>query len=460
MRDTLRAFLLCVTICSSAWCDELQAVTEARLQAAYAEARQALATHLGTKLEQFPPLQISNQKAVSKAIAKENLPVIQAHEPDERKAKMLAAQAGAQYAQILFAKYSWSAKELLVLPGNWEANARLLQRPALTGDQALKAVMVHELCHALDDQEYGIARLLASSPSTDGISAVNALIEGHAQLRARQVCQAAGWSEGFEVFTGAVGLIPESSQQDGELLLQMLRAQSAELSLTYHDGERFVKAIQLAAGEEGVRKLFQEPPQDTDVILNPGWYLDPKSRPVARYESAEVLNTFESGFNLKEWTAQRLLLNRRQMAAALTLLPKEESDQIVRSLVINRVIVLQPTLAPASKLAQCAFFEFDSEQSAQNFLASSRKLSALKDQQMSSGTAKIQQSVSTELQSANLRGWLHEKQIEYAGTIIQVAAADVQLGPVVIETIFSVHPIEREAHQQLLEQLLEQVKPK
>lgn len=437
-----------------------QKITEERLNAAYADAQKAIAKELSASLEQLPRLKISDALTLAKAVAAENLPMIRLRQPDEEKAKTAAKQAGAQLATFAYAKYAWSTKEFLVVPANWEGTARIAKRPELTGDEALRAVMVHELCHALDDRAHDFDALLRASPNTDTSSALCAVIEGHAQHRARRVCAAAGWSRGFESFTESIGALPEDAGANGEAQKRWLEAQSANASFAYREGERFVAAIEKAAGNEALGRVFRSPPQDTETILNPAWYLDPKSRPAQLYDAEPALDKFAAAYDGAVWSSQRVSLNGAQLGASLNQLPKEEMDAIVASIRATRVIQLYPTADPSSKVALLAVIEFDGESSASSFVEASARLSKLKDESMSKGTLRITGSKSTALERKEYRGWLQEKTMVNGTLEFQFASIDACRGRIVVETIMSGEPLEREAHEELIGELHDAVKLK
>lgn len=455
----LAATLLVVT--HSAWAaGDAQKITEARLIAAYADAQKAVAKEFSAPLEQLPKLKVADMLTVAKAVAAENLPMIRLRQPDETKAQTDAKQMGAQMASVAYAKYAWSTKEFLVVPANWEATARIAKRPELTGDDALRAVMVHELCHALDDRAHDFDALLRASPNTDTASALNAVIEGHAQHRARRVCASAGWSGGFDAFTASIGALPEDAGANGEAQKLLLEIQSAAVVFAYREGERFIAAIEQAEGKPALERVFRVPPQDTETILNPAWYLDPKSRPAQVYEPEPALDAFAAAYDPSVWSSQRVSLNGTQLGAGMNALPKEEVDAIVASIRAARMIQVYPTADPASKIALLAVLEFDSEDSATSFVEATARLSKLKDESMSKGTLRITGSKSTRIERKEYRGWLQEKDMVNGPLEFRFASIDARRGRIVIETILSGDPLEREAHEKLVAQAHEAVKLK
>lgn len=437
---------------------EIEKVTEERLRAAYGEARAALETELGVKLEEGLQIRIATAEEVGKRVAEENLTQLKRRQPDEEKAKAQAKSLGDAAGAVTFAKYSWSAREFLVVPRTWEQNARLLELPAMTADATLRAVMVHELVHASDDRAHGLAALVDGADSIDAASAINAVVEGHAQHATRRVCKARGWSAGFDTFTGAIGAIPESSKAQGEALLTILRAQSANMTFAYKDGERFIAALEAAGGAEAVARAFREPPRDGETILHPEWYLDPKLRPASLYDAEPALDRFAARFPTDVWSSQRVSAQSNQLEAALALLPKEESRPVLASIRSARLIVLNPTANPAEKVAVLTVLEFGTEAEARAFVEATGRLSKLKDEQMKTGVVRITGSTTSTIESDEAHGLLQQKQMKNGALAFEVKSIDLARGKLVVETLFSGEPIETEPHVKLALELLDAIK--
>ncbi len=432
-------------------------VTEARLQAAYVDARAACEKVLGARLEQLPPLQLAEVDALAEVIAAENLPSVRLREPDDDKATTAAEQIGAQLAPVVYAKYAWSTRTFLVVPKTWERLARTLQRPELTADVTLRAVMVHELCHAIDDHKFDFAARLREAKTADAVTAYGAVIEGHAQLQARRVCAKSGWTDGFATLTDSVGALP-AKMMVGEAEQFLLRTRAAALAMAYVDGERFAATVLAARPETGARDIFEAPPKDAETILAPKWYLDPTSRPELLYDFEPALDALVATFDKDVWSSSRSNATGKQLAAGLTMLPKEEIDALVASLRAMRIVQLAPTAAPQSKIVILAAMEFDSEDAAARWIALSKRVSDHKDETMDKGVLRITGSKTTELTGNPLRGYLQEKQMKNGRVNFSVASIDAMQGRIVLETVFSGEPPEVAAHIELVEGLLTKVK--
>jgi hypothetical protein len=436
-----------------------QEVTEERVRAAFVDARAGVESVLGATFDPKLELKIVDVKHVAKVIAAENLPMVRLRQPDEEKAVAEAQRLSDAIAEMLFAKYAWSSREFLVITKSWNKQAKLLERPELGADDTLRAVMVHELVHALDDAEFDLGAILARTTSIDATTAFNAVVEGHAQHAARRVCAERGWSDGFEAFTAAIGAIPESSAKSGEAVMTLLRVQSANMTFAYHDGEDFITAIEIAGGKDAVARAFREPPRDGETILHPEWFLDPKTRPAVLYDLEPALDHFAQRFAVDTWTTQRLTLQSAQIAAALALLPEERTRPIIDSIRAARMLAANPTAAPNSKLVALVVIEFDTDASARTYVDAAAELGKIKDEKMKTGTVRITSSTSSAIERPDVYGAVQEKKMKVGFQTVEVVTVDVGRGKVVVETIFSAEPIEFEAHVTLAIEALNAVRP-
>lgn len=435
-----------------------EAITQERLRAAYADACGAVATTLAFRPEPALALCFVEPDELAACIAAENLPAVRLRQSDPARAEAEARQLGQASAQFVFAKYAWSTREVLVLCEPWELQAERLDRPEMCDDASLRAVLVHELVHARDDAEFGLAAVLERADSNDAASALNALIEGHAQFLARRVCAEAGWAAGFEAFTGAIGALPESNAALDEVTRTLLRIQSATLQGAYHQGERFVAALHAAGGAERVARAFREPPRDGETIAHPEWFLDPSTRPRVRYDPGAALDHFAARFPAEVWSAQRLALTAAQIEAALALLPKETVAHVVAGLRASRLISLQPSAEPASKMVALVVMEFEDEAGAHAYLAAARELMRKKDELMRTGPLRVLGSETSEL-GGGQTGFLVRRQMKIGAIAFEAVTLDAARGPLVVETVFSGEPIEDAAHVALVGELFERVRP-
>lgn len=128
-----------------------------------------------------------------------------------------------------------------------------------------RGTLVHELVHALQDQQFG----LNESPSTqDTQLARNSVVEGEANLlenRYRNRCQ----DEWDCVDVGGSGTSSGGTVDRGLLSV---------ILFPYSAGPSFVETVEQERGWEGVNELHEEYPTSTRQVTNPSLY--PDDRPV------------------------------------------------------------------------------------------------------------------------------------------------------------------------------------
>jgi uncharacterized iron-regulated protein len=120
-----------------------------------------------------------------------------------------------------------------------------------------KAVLIHELVHALQDQHFDLKKLHEESYGSDAELAMAAMVEGDAQL-----------------------VTIEMLQKVQPHILKMLTApweksKNLQRGFLYGQGIRWVKAIKDKGGWAAVDKRYAFPPMSTASILHPGEFIMP-----------------------------------------------------------------------------------------------------------------------------------------------------------------------------------------
>ena len=171
----------------------------------------------------------------------------------------------------------------------------LAKGAVISNEQKIESidVIAHELTHALQDQNFGIAKILdnRSAEDDDSTIALRAVVEGDATL--------AGF--GFiagrmddQVLDAFVKHIPEMEKQFAERAKDVPFGIREPFIFQYMQGVRFVAEAYHRDGWPGVNALYAHPPQSTQQILNPWMYFD---RP------APVPQVHVAGYEkvLKDW---------------------------------------------------------------------------------------------------------------------------------------------------------------
>ncbi|HKY32094.1 MAG TPA: hypothetical protein VJV23_06115 [Candidatus Polarisedimenticolia bacterium] len=128
--------------------------------------------------------------------------------------------------------------------------------------------LVHELVHALQDQNFGLGGLLDRAVGNDDrLRAVQAMIEGEAMrlsgaLTARDG-PAARWAARLDSLAASR---PRSGRAAGRPYPSILRS---ELSFPYVEGRAWAEAVNAAGRVSAMDELFRKPPDSTEQILHP-----------------------------------------------------------------------------------------------------------------------------------------------------------------------------------------------
>ncbi|MCG3133118.1 MAG: hypothetical protein HMLKMBBP_00211 [Planctomycetes bacterium] len=271
----------------------------------------------------------------------------------------------------LFAKYDVAADTVIVVPATIEATAELFGLPWLREPAAAKALLCHEVVHALDARRtklFDRARAAADGPEMQAVSAV---IEGHAQHLGALAAAKLGLEKEFarvtdassgDAFTGRASESPA------------VRASAAASRFPYVEGARFVAKIAAERGADGVAALLADPPSDPLWIERPALWTAREATERTRARVAAALRAFDGampadlarGGESPSIGALREQLRASGLAADDPCLDRI-ADTAARTWSERHGFVVAGVLA------------FDDEESAAAFVALERRLSEARD---------------------------------------------------------------------------------
>jgi hypothetical protein len=140
---------------------------------------------------------------------------------------------------------------------------------------ALRAAVVHEAAHAVQDQNFGLAALLDRAPTVDALVAARGLTEGDASLVMMDAVR--------DLVGGAADPVPgeravrESYAAGAVAISHSLRGLSPfgrEVMLfAYTDGAVFAAALRRVGGARLLDEAFRRPPLSTAQVLHPELYV-------------------------------------------------------------------------------------------------------------------------------------------------------------------------------------------
>jgi len=417
-------------------------IDEASLAEVMAEVLPRVEKATGSSLRETISCRLTGIKGLKRILRKDLEPQFRAICMDEATVSSQLKNYSALLASMMFAKFDFSNKAILVCPTNLEKVARVLKEPKLLERSCLRAILVHECVHASDDLKYGFSSKVITLKSREAILAFNAVIEGHAQHLTRKICADAGWNEGFEVFTRCIGKIPED-ESISESDRFMTRLLMTDLTMAYYQGERFIAELDRKGGEEAVARAFASPPGEPVLIDHPGWFLDPATRPEIRYDLDGVLDIFVKAFDEKAWNHRKTTATRAHLEAAMAPLPEAKNNAILDSLKTYRVAVLNPPKAPQSKLVMAAIGVMASVSDAKKFYACQKRLLRVKDEKMTRGSVRVLDAKYEATEGKGWKGVYYTKKARAFGQIIVVRGFLACQADVNVEFIFSGHEVEK-----------------
>ncbi len=372
---------------------------------------------------------------------------------DGETADMQRARAAQLYSETMLAKFARADGEVLVCEQNFNDLAELLERPRLATPEVLRAVLCHEFVHAADDRTFHWDDICKSRETTDALQAYAAVIEGHAQLLTRSICAARGWSDAFETFTEAIGLTPLTGDPAVDYFNRILTVSSA---FAYYDGERFVEALHRSGGAEAVARAFSDPPLETALILEPGWYLDPSTRPALEFDIEGTLTAFGKEWDEEDWDCMHTPLLRPQLEASFALLPKDRIDRFMDHSRQCRVLVVARNGAPpGTRMVVVALFELDTTSAAAELLVLEEDLMRLKDEQLTKGMVRIENANYEQVAKGPVRGLFASKRVIAGDFELDAFVLAASRGRLVVEINYLGEETDREAMLTLATRLLE-----
>jgi hypothetical protein len=408
-----------------------------------------------TKLKSvgFRFVEISEMRDV---LREELLPQMLVQVEDKESAESSARTTADVMANAVIAKFATGTGEVLVVRDNLFELAGLLKMEELASKEVMDAVLCHEVAHALDNHHHPFRRLFATVKDTNGLHAMNALIEGHAQFVARRACAKVGNLRGFKLFTSSIDFLPETEDAGAEY---MGRIAVAQFSFAYKDGERFIAALVKAKGAGVIKQVFDAPPEDSILISEPSWYLDPTLRPEQPYDFERTLGRFESTLDKQTpdfWTMTKVELLGPQISAAFSVLPKERYEEAVKDILECRVLIAQNPRGDGAMIS-AGLFALPTGPKAEYILELELAMIEAKRAQLPNGV-RIEDSLVEELlltDTAQFEGVWVDQIILVGDKEITNFAVLGRRGQAVVELNFIGFPISRKDAVSMAEQLLQ-----
>lgn len=374
---------------------------------------------LGATLVRRPTIREATREELAAVLTAEFAPQVRSQlpgAPDEEVARV-AAEMGQLYSGVLIGKYDPTGAILIV-----RENLEALGGPQ---EALLRATVVHEVVHALDDQEVGVFQDLGSR---DDLEVWNALAEGHAQYVTRRVLAAAGEEDVFTAFEEHITRMPEGLGAGERYILGLM---SHSFRFAYVDGRHFFERLP----REYHREVFVTPPASKSQILHPEQYLE---QPVASptFDVGPLWTALEAT-RPEGWTGGRRVGDESALRAAFgEMLDPARVEPVVARIRASHFLASQ---APGgTAVAAYGVYETDSPEAAAEFLALQEALSRAKDEKMTSGMIRVVSATYRPVEVPGADCAFHvEKRVEAMGQPLLVRSAIGAAGPFVLEVLHS-----------------------
>ncbi len=137
--------------------------------------------------------------------------------------------------------------------------------------------LVHELCHAAQDQHFELTTLPMDEEANDDlVAAIKGLVEGDASIVGWKYC----FKKQFDMFIGPFNDQYKTGMAQGKAA-ELPAYMRKSLSFPYGYGTDFVLAVWRNAEDDwsAVSKMFEDPPSSTEQILHPKKYYQARDNP-------------------------------------------------------------------------------------------------------------------------------------------------------------------------------------
>lgn len=161
----------------------------------------------------------------------------------------------------------------------------------VTNSKPNDSLLTHEMTHALQDQHFDLQRMLLARPySYDRTEAAFAVVEGDAVGVQRRFETDAAWGKRSldEITRAEDSRFGEYRSTIGKLFPSLL---VETFIFRYRDGTRFVEGVRRRRGQEGVDKLFREPPQSSEQVLHIEKYFAGEQPRPTKFDAAKFTST-------------------------------------------------------------------------------------------------------------------------------------------------------------------------
>lgn len=405
-----------------AWSDQ------AHLEKQLALACDAVEAACGAKFKQRPTIRVTTKEEMVEILDREMGATF-------KRLMQLEAGAGRKVLEVLagglMAKYEPDTHIVHIMPDTMRETTQLVGRPALMNKRILRVLLAHECTHALDFERWpALDTARKERPTEEGIKAVGAILEGHAQFIAERV--AASWQleKEFEAFSELILAGPEGMSATNKMLADIM---IAEIKFTYFKGHEFFRAVHAAKGRAGVEAALAAPPETVAPIERPAIYLDP-SLAAAKVDPESILAAADPVLKATGWPIRTVTLQRSQLEAIFGPLGKKRVAAVLEYFEGGQIRV---AAKDAGTMVALNVDWWPDEAAAKARLVATRDLLIKKDEMIRAedGFIKIKSSETTDGAGSEnaLEGFVHHKTMVAGITEVPLEIQVTRVGRFVLE---------------------------
>lgn len=217
------------------------------------------------------------------------------------------------YSAVICARYDVADKILYIVPDNFQMDVVLLKIDRSKINPLLDLLVGHELVHALQDQQFGIWTKMLTIKNSEEKYILDCVTEGHAFLTIEQVSEKMGLDKDIAELSSRVsaGDFREASPFD-RMAAQYVTSSFNQVHLK---GLEFIRFVHSREGNQGIAKVFKNPPVKVSAILRPQTYYQ---KPLKEIDYARVLGAVESFISGTSWKKGSMQIREMSLRAGLS----------------------------------------------------------------------------------------------------------------------------------------------
>lgn len=408
----------------------------------------------GVALSPRPPVRRTTREKLAAVLRVEIAPQMKVALPDATEAQRAAQLelAVKQLGQFAMGKFVVAERAIMIAPENFAVAAKALKQPRILSRDWLRVVMIHELVHAVQQQQWQALSRFPQVEDTEALHVLNAVVEGHAQWVTRRVLTAEGNGALFDDFERSIVALPAGLDKATEI---MARVQLAQLEFAYVDGRKFFDAVAAERGADGLAEaVFGKLPASRRQVLEPARYLKPTAV-ATKLDMAPVWKALVAEH--VGWGQVRRPLDLPTLRGAMApLKDPERVGKALRTVIGAEVLVLHR--AGGRQQLIIATCQHADDAAATRFARLNEDLTRAKDAQMKTGAVTIESANYEDLGVEAAPGVYAVKVVVAGAQRITVRVAMARVGRFTFEVIWQGIEGDRAGAAKRVAALVDQVK--